>query len=175
MMTLEHALTGQQIPPAIRATLVLLDLDFWGFDDAQHTGQMVVHRDLAAEVREIFAEIARARFPIEQMVPVSAFGWSDDASMAANNSSAFNYRLAVGQPWLSQHAYGRAIDINPRQNPYLKGDLVLPAGAVYDPDARGTLVSSGAVVRAFERRGWDWGGHWTTLKDWHHFEKKAVT
>lgn len=171
MMTLEEALSGKEIPPDIRRNLVLLDLEYWGFDDAWHCGQMVVQRELKEDVQAIFDEIAMAHFPIQKMVPVVAYDWSDDASMADNNSSNFNYRLALGKPKLSYHAYGRAIDINPLQNPYVKGDLVLPLGAVYNPDVRGTLVGDGPVVAAFEKRGWTWGGRWETLSDWHHFEK----
>ena len=164
-MTLQEALDGKEIPPDIRDSLVLLDLEYFGFDQACH---------LAADVRAIFEEIASARFPIAQMLPVVAFDWSDDASMAANNSSAFNYRLAVGKAKLSQHAYGRAIDINPVQNPYIKGVLILPPHGVYNPAVPGTLLPEGPVVTAFEKRGWTWGGRWTTLKDWHHFEKPAA-
>ncbi len=171
MMTLEAALKGQEIPPDIRQKLALLHLEYWGFDEKRHSGQIIIHCDLADEVREIFHEIAAYRFPIAKMVPVVAYAWSDDASMADNNSSAFNYRLAVAKAHLSQHAYGRAIDINPVQNPYVKGDAVLPPGAVYDPAARGALIAQGPVVAAFEKRGWMWGGRWATLKDWHHFEK----
>ncbi|HEX8832813.1 MAG TPA: M15 family metallopeptidase [Abditibacteriaceae bacterium] len=174
MMTLEEALAGKEIPPEIEQLQVLLDLPYCGFDGARHTGQMIVHRELAGEVQQIFAEIFAARFPIARMIPVAAYSWSDDASMADNNSSAFNYRLAVGKSNLSQHAHGRAIDINPVQNPYIKGDMVLPPGAVYDPAVAGTLVADGPVVAAFEARGWVWGGRWTTLKDWHHFEKREA-
>jgi hypothetical protein len=172
-MTLKEALAGKEIPSDIRDNLALLDLEYFDFDGVPHIGQMVVHQALAAEVREIFEEIAAARFPLTQMQPVVAFDWSDDASMAANNSSAFNYRLAVGKAKLSQHAYGRAIDINPVQNPYIKGDLILPPHGVYNPSVPGTLLPEGPVVAAFEKRGWTWGGRWTTLKDWHHFEKPA--
>jgi peptidoglycan LD-endopeptidase CwlK len=170
-MTLEEALAGKEIPLAIRRELALLDIPHWGFDAAWHMGQMVVHRRLADEVREIFQEIAAARFSLAEMVPVAVYGWSDEVSMERNNSSAFNYRLAVGKTILSQHAYGRAIDLNPVQNPYVKGELVLPPGAVYDAAAPGTVTADGPVVAAFEKRGWTWGGRWTTLKDWQHFEK----
>jgi hypothetical protein len=172
-MTLSEALAGKQIPADIRESLVLINVEYWGFDGIRHGGQLVVHCDLADEVREIFQEIAAARFPIAKMIPVVAYAWSDDATMADNNSSAFNYRLAVGKTHLSQHSYGRAIDINPVQNPYVKGDLVLPPGAIYDPTVPGTLLAHGPVVAAFEKRGWVWGGRWTTLFDWHHFEKPA--
>ena len=170
-MTLAEALAGKEIPADIRETQVLLDLEYSGFDGVLRPGQMIVHRDLEIEVREIFADIAAARFPIEKMLPVVVFDWSDDASMAANNSSAFNYRLAVGKSKLSLHAYGRAIDINPLQNPYIKDDLILPPAGVYNPGVPGTLLADGPVVKAFEKRGWTWGGRWTSLKDWHHFEK----
>jgi len=172
-MTIEEALRGKEIPAHIRQSLALLDLEYRGFDGVPRIGQMVVHCDLADEVRAIFLEIRAADFPIAAMVPVVVHDWSDDASMAANNSSAFNYRVAVGKTNLSQHAYGRAIDINPLQNPYIKGDLILPPGAVYDPAVPGTLLAQGPVVAAFEKRGWTWGGRWTTLHDWHHFEKPA--
>ena len=170
-MTLQEALKGKEIPAHIRQNLVLVETEYWGFDEACHRGHLVLHRDLADEVRGIFCEITSARFPIAKMAPVMAYAWSDDDSMSDNNSSAFNYRLAVAKTHLSQHAYGRAIDINPVQNPYIKGNVVLPPGAVYDPAARGTLLAEGPVVAAFEKRGWVWGGRWTTLKDWHHFEK----
>jgi hypothetical protein len=169
--TLDDAVAGREIPAAIRDTLALVAVDYIGFDGVSRPGQLVVHTDLADEVREIFAEIAPARFPIARMAPVVAYGWSDDESMADNNSSAFNYRLAVGKTTLSQHAYGRAIDINPVQNPYIKGDLILPPGADYDIAAPGTILDEGPVVVAFERRNWTWGGRWTSLKDWQHFEK----
>lgn len=171
MMTLEEALAGKEMPIEIRQNLVLLDLEYWGFDQAWHCGQLIVQRELEKDVLAIFEEIALSRFPIAKMVPVVAYDWSDDASMADNNSSGFNYRLALGKPKLSYHAYGRAIDINPVQNPYVKADLVLPPDAVYNPDARGTLVADGPVVAAFEKRGWTWGGRWDALSDWHHLEK----
>ena len=130
---------------------------------------MVLARDLANEVAEIFREIHG--FPLAQMTPVVAFDWSDDASMQANNCSAFNFRRKVGKTALSAHALGRAVDINPRQNPYIRGAVTLPPNAVYDADASGTLLAGGVVVRAFESRGWVWGGRWTSLLDYHHFEK----
>ena len=170
-MNLETALGPQEIPPEIREILVLLNLEYSGFDGKLQIGQLIVHRQLEEEVRAIFREISAAQFPIEKMQPVSVYDYSDDASMADNNSSAFNYRRAVGKSQLSQHAFGRAIDINPLQNPYVKGDLILPPNGIYNPNARGTLREDGAVVQAFEKRGWIWGGRWTSLKDWHHFEK----
>lgn len=171
-MTLKQALAGKEIPHSIKENLVLIDVEYWGFDARQHVGQLVIHRQLTEDVNDIFAEIKAARFPIEKISPVSQYAWSDDASMEDNNSSAFNYRNIVDGQNLSQHAYGRAIDINPRLNPYVKGELILPPGAVYSPEVPGTITSDGEVVKAFLNRGWDWGGSWQRLKDWQHFEKR---
>ena len=91
--------------------------------------------------------------------------------MLSNNTSGFNYRTVTGGKKLSKHSYGFAIDINPVQNPYFKGKVVLPEGAIYNPSKPGTLTSDCVVVKTFIRLGWDWGGNWKSLKDYQHFEK----
>ena len=171
LFTREQALRGSPAPPEILALQVLVAVRFLGFDGREALGQIVSHHDVADEVREIFEEIVAARFPIEKVVPVVAYGWSDDASMADNNSSGFNFREIVGGGRPSRHALGLAIDINPRQNPYVKGALVLPPGAVYNHEVPGTIVEGDAVTRAFLSRGWSWGGHWKSPHDPQHFEK----
>ncbi|HEX9998746.1 MAG TPA: M15 family metallopeptidase [Abditibacterium sp.] len=170
-MTLSKALKNSPAPPEILATQTLLEIPFIDFGGETQTGFLIAHSDLEAEIQDIFAEILAARFPIYQMVPVSELDWSDDVSMAQNNSSGFNYRVKVGKTSLSAHATGRAIDINPLQNPYISGALTLPPGAIYDSKTSGTIIESGVVVRAFESRGWIWGGRWTKIQDFHHFEK----
>ena len=170
-MTLEQALHLSPAPLEILASQTLIDLEFLDFSGEVRSGFLVAHRELETEIRAIFGEILQARFPIRQMIPVSQFAWSDDASMAWNNCSAFNFRLKVGKTTLSHHAMGRAIDINPVQNPYIKDDFVLPPGAFYDPENKGTLLENGPVVAAFESRGWVWGGRWKEIQDYHHFEK----
>jgi hypothetical protein len=109
------------------------------------------------------------------MAPVSAYRGSDDASMAADNTSGFNCRPAVGSRtggW-SMHAYGEAIDVNPVENPYVLGNRVLPpAGRAYlvrTRARRGMAVAGGVLVRAFESVGWTWGGRWATSRDYQHF------
>lgn len=168
-MTLAESLNASAAPPQILSNQTLLDVPFVNFEGEEQVGQIVVARDVADDVAAIFAEIYG--FPIAQVIPLVNFDWSDDASMEANNCSGFNYRVKVGKTKLSAHALGRAVDINPRQNPYINGDLILPRGAIYDETAAGTLLSDGIVVRAFEKRGWEWGGRWTSLLDTHHFEK----
>lgn len=168
-MTLDEALAGSLAPPEILANQTLIEVPFIDFGGQEQLGQIVVARDVAGDVAEIFAEIHG--FPIAQMTPLVAFGWSDDASMEANNCSGFNYRRKVGKTELSAHALGHAVDLNPLLNPYIRGDLTLPLGAVYDTARHGTLLGDAFVVRAFEKRAWEWGGRWTSLLDYHHFEK----
>ena len=109
------------------------------------------------------------------MEPVSLYGGSDDESMAANNTSAFNCRAVTGGSSWSQHSYGNAIDINPVQNPYVSGSLVLPPeGEAYtdrDPSVPGLIFEPGPLTGAFLRKGWGWGGNWISLKDYQHFSE----
>ena len=180
-MTADQAFDGlaASCPPAIRDRQVIMPVVYWGFDAKEHQGQVVVERDLAADIAAIFAVALREKFPIRTVIPISAPQfrrdgvWSDDLSMAADNTSCFNYRAITGGKTLSNHALGRAIDINPIDNPYVKGATVLPPGSKYDPSAPGTLTEDHPITRAFLDRGWDWGGHWKSLKDYQHFEKVA--
>ncbi len=154
--------------------LRLLSVDYWGFDGEEHRGELVVHEDEADSVLWVMRRLFEARFPIAQMQLVDAYGGDDDSSMAANNTSAFNCREVTGRPGVwSEHSYGRAIDINPIQNPYVMGGTVLPpAGERYvdrSLDARGMIYRDGPVVRAFREIGWSWGGNWDSPKDYQHF------
>jgi hypothetical protein len=163
--------------PAFEA-LRLVTLDHWGFDGVRHTGQLVVAAEVADEVVAIFAALYGIGFPIERMVPVDHYGGDDDASMADNNASAFNFRTVAGTDTLSQHAFGLAIDINPRCNPMVtRHGVYPPAGTAYldrDHLRPGMITRPGPVVEIFDAHGWDWGGDWSHVKDFHHFVK-AIT
>lgn len=136
-------------------------------------GSLVVHRNRAPDIVAVFEQLYDARFPIARMEPVDVFGASDDASMAANNTSAFNCRTVAGTNRWSEHAYGRAIDINPIENPYVSNGVAdPPAGQAHVGRSAATpgLITDGdAVVRAFASVGWGWGGNWTSIKDYQHF------
>ncbi len=145
---------------------------FRGFDGADHLGELVVAASHAAGIVQVFRSLYAAGYPLTSMRLVDDFGGSDDASMDANNTSAFNCRTVAGTSTLSEHAYGTAIDVNPVQNPYVSGGVVSPAaGAPYAgrPAAPGVLRAGDEVVAAFGRIGWRWGGTWTGLKDYMHF------
>ncbi|MFC3690069.1 M15 family metallopeptidase [Aquipuribacter hungaricus] len=134
-------------------------------------GRVVVHADLAARTVEVFRRLYEQRFPLQQMVPSSAFGGSDDAVMAAGSTSGFNCRRTTSGTAWSEHAYGRALDVNPVQNPYVSGATVLPeAGRAYldRTRVRPGMVTP-AVVAAFADGGFSWGGAWSSAKDYQHF------
>jgi hypothetical protein len=162
--------------PVPIADLRYLKLSHWGIDGAVHEGELVVHRSLAAEVVTIFGALFEQRFPIEKMRLIEAYDGDDDRSVADNNTSAFNCRPVAGKPSvLSQHSYGRAIDINPLWNPMVVGDQVMPpAGAPFlaakKPPA-GSLRKGDRAVGELTRRGWTWGGDWVSMKDYQHFQK----
>jgi hypothetical protein len=163
--------------PVGPSQLRLLRLPFWGFDNRPHTGALVVRATVVPDVLKVFESLYRQRFPIRQMRPVDAFGGSDPASMAADNTSGFNCRAAVaeGPAHWSVHAYGEAVDVNPVENPYLLGGEVMPpAGAAYRDRSvvrPGMAVPGGVLVRAFASVGWQWGGRWTNAPDYQHFSR----
>ncbi len=164
--------------PVAPGELRELALSFHDFSGKTQIGTLIVNRDLADDVVHLFQELYRRDFRIERMVPIEEYGGDDDVSMAANNTSAFNCRDVTGRPGVfSNHSWGRAIDINPLTNPYVKGDTVLPpAGRKYMDRTKkfpGSILKGGFVVHLFETDGWAWGGRWADRQDYQHFEKPA--
>lgn len=164
--------------PVGPASLRLLRLSYWGFDNRPHAGAMVVHESVAAGVVSVFARLYDEHFPIRRMVTIDAYGADDHASMAADNTSGFNCRYVAGSspPRWSAHAYGEAIDINTVENPYVSGSLVSPpAGNAYlDRTHRrpGMAGPGTALNNAFAAVGWFWGGRWSS-PDYQHFSKNG--
>jgi hypothetical protein len=159
-------------PTPLRA-LRLVRVTYRGFDAEPHRGRLVLHRRWADEILLVFRRLYRSGFPIRRVRLVDRFDADDRASMRHDNTSAFNCRYVDGTTTWSQHAYGRAIDLNPVENPYVAGSHVSPRrGRHYldRTDVRpGMIVPHEVVVRAFRRIGWDWGGRWTSAKDYQHF------
>jgi poly-gamma-glutamate synthesis protein (capsule biosynthesis protein) len=158
--------------------LALLEIPHVDFDGEHQTGELVVAASVAGAILDVFAAIAAARFPIASMRRIDSFGGDDDRSMAANNCSGFCFREISRGSGLSQHAYGLAVDINPVQNPYISasGKILPPNGSAYldRGDLRpGMLVRPSPVIAAFEAIGWEWGGDWTRVSDYHHFARPA--
>lgn len=171
-MTFEEAILGSRAPKEIIDSLVLINVLYYSFDNRLHKGQLLVSKDVAKEINEIFRIILETKFPIEKVIPIVNYDWSDSISMEENNTSAFNYRFVTGTNRLSLHSFGRAIDINPFFNPVVHKDgRTEPKRAVYDPNKAGTFTKDNVIVKEFLKRGWRWGGLFSSYKDYHHFDK----
>lgn len=148
--------------------LAVVVVPYHGFDKKDHKGAIIIHRDLANDVLEIFQALHQHKFAIEKIKP---FGSTQNVTLS------YNCRVVTDQKGiLSQHSYGRAIDINPLQNPYVKGKLIIPPqGKKYikRTDLKGQISKDSLVYQLFTERGWDWGGAWFDLFDYQHFEKRA--
>jgi hypothetical protein len=159
--------------PVPLADLRYLTVSFRGFDGRPHTGELVVNRRVAGQVVGVFAKLYRARFPIEEMRLVTGADLHAHPTGDGNNTAAFVCRTARKQTRWSAHAYGLAVDVDPFQNPYQRGDLVLPelASAYLDRDRPwpGMIRPGDVVTRAFAAVGWTWGGTWHSPVDRMHF------
>jgi hypothetical protein len=161
--------------PVAPSQLRRLRVAYWGFDGRARTGTLVVNADAVGDLVHVLSRLYAAHFPIRRMRPFDAYRGRDEPSLEADNTSAFNCRYAVapGPRRWSVHAYGRAIDVNPVENPYLEGGRVHPrSGRAYLNRAKvrpGMAVRGGLLVRAFAAVGWSWGGRWTGSPDYQHF------
>ncbi len=196
-MPMTHAeFTGiiQEIPDDVREMMIgrswipncpvplenlrYITVTHWGYDGQEHTGHIVVHAQIAEEIVAIFQELYEAHFPIERMEIVDVYDADDGRSMEANNSSAFCCRENTTFPGtFSLHSYGLALDINPLVNPYVRGELVLPAGGRdyldRSQEYMGGVTKSddNACYRIFTKYGYEWGGDFIGRIDYQHFHK----
>lgn len=172
-MSFEEATKGTKAPKELLDSIVLLDVVYYSTDNKKHQGQILVHKSVEEDVKYFFQMAMEEKLPIKQVIPIVSYGWDDDASMSANNSSAFNYRFIAGTTRLSNHSFGKAIDINPYFNPVIYKDppKTSPKGAKYKPGNPGVFTADSRIVIEMKKRGWRWGGDWTSLKDYHHFDK----
>jgi hypothetical protein len=164
--------------PVSLSELRLLSVSAVGFDGKPYVGQLVVNRDVARPLVSVFRQLYALSFPIRHMSFAQVYG---NARPNDNDvSGSFECRNAVPSPctggkstghW-SNHAYGHAIDLNPRENPYVG------CGMSRDPTARSYMDRSrlrkgmitAAVLAAFRSIGWGWGGSWSgSTKDYMHF------
>ncbi len=171
--------------PIHHSNLALLNLSYYGFDGKEyHDGKMIVLKDYATNILNIFKILFDNKFPIEKIKLINDYNGSDEDSMSDNNTSAFNCRLIAGSRQLSIHSYGLAIDVNPKQNPYITfndGDLKLfpKSGKEFlnRSNIRPGMVESlllnenKTVIEIFKENGFTiWGGTWNDPIDWHHFQ-----
>lgn len=143
-------------------------------------GELVVNKEISADILEIMRELYDLYYPIEQVRLVDYYEGVDELSMAANNSSAFNWRPLTGSTTkISRHAMGMAIDINPLYNPYYKFhrgvEIIKPEEGEPYVDRMWEfpyiIEEDDVCYQLFMERGFKWGGDWNSLKDYQHFEK----
>ncbi len=166
--------------PVALDDLRYIQLNHFGFDKCIHNGEIIVHKDVANEVVDIFEELFNQEYPIEKMLLVDAYNADDELCCSDNNSSAFCSRPKFGKKvveW-SMHSYGIAIDINPLLNPFHRNNIISPTNGEPFLDRTlnciGMINTEDAAYKAFTSRGWIWGGHWTSLVDYQHFQKELL-
>lgn len=148
-------------------------------DGQSVVGELVVNKEISADILDIMRELYELNYPIEQVRLVDYYEGDDELSMAANNSSAFNWRTQTGSSAkISKHATGMAIDINPLYNPYYRfpyvNETVSPGGDLYMDrmwDFPFKIDEDDDCYRIFTEHGFKWGGSWNSLRDYQHFEK----
>ena len=142
-------------------------------------GEMVVNKKISSTVLDIFHKLYKANYPIERMRLVDYWNADDEMSMRANNSSSFNFRFISHTTKVSKHGKGVAIDINTLYNPYHKTlddgtEIIEPAtGAPYLDRSKSfpyKIEKGDLCYKLFTENGFEWGGEWTTCKDYQHFE-----
>ena len=147
------------------------------------TGELIVHRLIADDVREIMLQLFQEQYPIEQMRLIDDYGGSDDESMDDNNSSAFNYRNVRGTSRLSHHALGLALDINPLYNPYITStpsgvEWIVPKNAIRYTDRTldfpMKITKDDICCRIFTEHGFRWGGTFFNAPDYMHFDREDL-
>ena len=163
-----------------RSELRYLRLSHYDKEGREHVGELVCNKQIANDLKEIFQELYKPKYPIERMQLIDDFDADDERSMRANNTSCFNFRSIAGSSKLSKHSTGMAIDINPLYNPYVKRrkdgtTFVQPATATKYADRSKACpykIERGDLChRLFIEHGFRWGGAWASQKDYQHFER----
>ena len=155
---------------------------FYDFNGLTQAGELICNEYIADDLVEIFNELYKAEYRLESVVLIDNFGGDDTASMCADNTSCFNYRVVEGSTSLSKHARGLAIDVNPFYNPYIvfgKGeggsDYISPPGSEIYADRSASFAykidENDLCYRLFKAHGFVWGGDWNSCKDYQHFQK----
>ena len=165
--------------PMKKDDLRVLRILYYGYDKKHHIGEMVINKKLAKEAKTIFYKLYKKKYQIHKMQRIDAYGGDDDASIADDNTSCFNYRNVDGSSNLSKHSYGRAIDINPFHNPYVhkvngKWKVSPPKAKKYADRSKKfkhKITHSDYCFKLFKKAGYIWGGDWYTVKDYQHFQK----
>ena len=183
--TIKTEMIGKSFPYNAKESLISFDeltyvhILHTGFDEEPHEGELICNRLIAHDLLDIFKILYKNKYPIERVCLIDIYDADDEASMADNNSSAFNYRMIWGTKRLSNHALGFAIDINPLYNPYISyhngKEVIQPKNSISyinrEKPFPYKITHEDLCYKIFTDHGFSWGGDWTESKDYQHFEK----
>ncbi len=168
-----NSLKRKNVPQEIIKNIVLINVDYKGFDNQIYHGQIEIHKDLASSIKRIFKRVlSETDFPITSVLPISMF--KGNSSSKHNNCGAFDWRFVKNSKEISDHSFGTAIDINPILNPWVGKYKLNSPNHPYNPSKRGTLHANSDLVKIFKEEGWKWGGDWKNSKDWMHFYRPEI-
>jgi len=171
--------TYKENPHIKRSDLRHIRALHWDYDNRMHVGEMICNKKIADRVARILRQLFEAKYPIQRMLLPDVYNADDETQMRHNNTSCFCYRAIAGSSKLSKHARGLAVDINTLYNPYYKDRpdgtrFVQPATAVEYCDRKKSfsykIDHSDLCFKLFTEAGFEWGGDWTSCKDFQHFE-----
>lgn len=173
-------MVGKSLPDNATITfkeLRYLRIPYYDFEGEIQQGEMVCNEAIALDLLDIFRTLFAEQYQFCSIRLIDDFNADDETSMRANNTSCFCYRTIAGSKMLSQHALGRAVDVNPLQNPYVNGNWIQPAtaGEYVDrsKDFPHKIDKHDLCKRVFVEHGFTWAGDWPAEKDYQHFEKRA--
>lgn len=162
-----------------RSDLRYLHLLHYTEDGKIKLGEMICHKDIANALIDIFRELFNNHYPIERMQLIDDFDADDIKSMEHNNTTCFNFRVVAGSKKLSNHSMGKAVDINPLYNPYVKRrsngtyKISPETGKAYTDRTKKfkyKIDHNDLAYKLFTKHGFRWGGNYRSLKDYQHFE-----
>ena len=161
-----------ELPEEIKSSLDTVHVTYKTPQANLHKGVLILQASLKEDIRNVFDELLALGYPVNSILPMSQFNWDDMESMRLNNTSMFNFRRVMGTRKFSDHAYGRALDINPMANPYFKFGKMLPENGYYECDSVQSICSNDTVLAMFKSYNWNWGGYWKFERDYQHFYKR---
>lgn len=152
----------------------------YNINEEIYTGEIIVNKAIARDIKEIFTTLFLNKYPVEKMVLVDEFDADDVLSMENNNTTGFNYRVIAGTDSISNHSFGMAVDINPLYNPYVVNkngvQMVSPDGGRNYVNRNNAFAykidKNDLCYKLFTEYGFTWGGDWKNVKDYQHFEKE---
>ena len=173
--------------------LRLIKILYYDFHDNVQEGKLIVNKLIEEDVIDIFKKLYENKYELNSVELVDKYYTGDNLetdgiSIKNNNSSCFNYRIIEDKDYLSYHALGLAIDINPYNNPYIINrsgildyskldDKEMYYASNRDKSIPHVITHDDLAYKLFIEHGFIWGGDWDPVNesiDYQHFEKHVL-